>query len=56
MRIPNAERAVIVENKVRNYLLNVDHEDGGTKAMLLISMGYVAEEWAGWLPTFASSI
>jgi hypothetical protein len=45
MRIPQANSAVIQQEKLCNYLLNADHERGGSKARLLISMGYSADNW-----------
>ncbi|MHB8898707.1 MAG: DUF6883 domain-containing protein [Thermoguttaceae bacterium] len=32
MAIPNAEQAVVTAEKVRDYLLNLEHPDGGSKA------------------------
>jgi hypothetical protein len=46
MKIPNAERALIAPEKLRDYLLNVAHERGGTKARLLIALGYARQEWS----------
>ena len=45
MKIPNAENPVIAEDKLRNYLLNSAHPRGGSKAKLLLAMGYRAENW-----------
>jgi len=45
MRIPNADRAVIEHQKIVLYLLNPDHPDGGSKARLLLSLGYSASNW-----------
>lgn len=45
MKIPNADRAVIATDKICEYLLNVDHEWGGSKARLLVSMGYSVDDW-----------
>lgn len=45
MKIPNADRAVIAEDKLRDYLLNVEHHHGASKARLLHSMGYRPEGW-----------
>jgi hypothetical protein len=44
MKVPNADRAVIAREKLRDYLLNPMHRRGGPKARLLISLGYHAEE------------
>jgi hypothetical protein len=45
MKIPNAERAVIAEEKLCKYLLNAEHRRGGSKARLLLRMGYTMEGW-----------
>ena len=45
MPIPNSERAVVTDEKVRDYLLNLDHPDGGSKAVWFHSLGYVRDDW-----------
>jgi len=45
MRIPNAEKAIITPEKLRDYLLNLNHRRGSAKARLLISCGYRADAW-----------
>ena len=45
MKLPNHERAVIAPEKLRDYLLNVAHKRGGTKAKLLARFGYTASNW-----------
>lgn len=45
MKIPNAEHAVIAEEKIRGYLLNIRHTRGGSKAVLLLSFGYKPARW-----------
>lgn len=45
MSIPDAERAIIEPEKVRDYLLNLEHPDGGSKAVWFYSLGYVRDEW-----------
>jgi hypothetical protein len=45
VKIPNADNAVIAEDKLRGYLLNVTHRRGGPKARLLVSMGYAPDDW-----------
>ena len=45
MKVPNADKAVIAVEKLRDYLLNVDHQRGGSKAMILVAMGYSPDEW-----------
>lgn len=46
MKIPNAERAIITQEKITLYLLNVEHKRGGSKAVLLTSFGYTADDWS----------
>ncbi len=43
MKLPNAERAFIATDKLEKYLLNIEHERGGSKAQLLIEFGYRRE-------------
>jgi hypothetical protein len=45
MRIPNADKAIIAPEKLRDYLLNPDHRRGSSKARLLLASGYRTEEW-----------
>ncbi len=45
MRLPNAENAIIEVAKLRDYLLDIDHIDGGPKANLLLSMGFQRGQW-----------
>jgi len=45
MGIPNAHLATIAAEKLRDYLLNAEHERGGSKARLLLSLGYRRIEW-----------
>jgi hypothetical protein len=40
VRIPNADLAIIAIEKLRDYLLDPEHPAGGSKAVLLITMGY----------------
>ncbi len=42
MRIPGAEHATISREKIVQYLLNVDHPDGGSKAAVLAHAGFSA--------------
>ena len=45
MPIPNAKLAVAEIAKVRDYLLNRDHPDGGSKAAWFYSLGYTRDNW-----------
>jgi len=40
MPIPSSEHAYVDEEKVRNYILNLNHSDGGSKAIWFQSLGY----------------
>ncbi len=44
-RLPNAERALVEERRVREYLLNVQHESGGPKARFFIAHGFASDTW-----------
>ena len=45
MPIPNAEQAIVSREKVYDYLLNLDHPDGGSKALWFRSLGYEQPNW-----------
>ena len=45
MSIPGAEIATVTRDKVYGYLLNVDHPDGGSKAIWFQRLGYERENW-----------
>ena len=45
MKVPNAQNAVIEKEKTSSYLLNLEHKRGGSKAVLLYSLGYAADLW-----------
>lgn len=46
MRLPNAERAVIDPEKLRNYCLNLQHPRGKNKARVFASaLGIMADDW-----------
>ena len=45
MKIPKADKAVIAKDKLCEYLLNPVHRRGSSKAKLLLSMGYSADDW-----------
>jgi hypothetical protein len=42
MRIPNADHAIIAEEKIVQYLLNLEHVDGASKARVLAHAGFHA--------------
>jgi hypothetical protein len=45
MKLPNAERAVVSERKLTQYLLNPAHPAGGSKAWFFLRFGFTAAEW-----------
>ena len=45
MRLPNAEKAVIQSEKLRDYLLSPEHPLGRFKAAFFASLGYTRDDW-----------
>jgi len=45
MRIPNANKAVIDSEKLRNYILSPIHPVGRLKATFFKKLGYSTENW-----------
>jgi uncharacterized protein DUF6883 len=45
MQLPNHTLAVIAQEKLTDYLLNIGHRRGGTKARLLAQFGYTVQNW-----------
>ena len=45
MKLPNADRAVISEANLRDYLLNEGHPDNRGKARVLRALGYTQANW-----------
>ncbi|MFM8733699.1 MAG: DUF6883 domain-containing protein [Pirellulales bacterium] len=45
MPIPNVTAANVAAQKVRDYLLNPEHPDGGSKAAWFHSLGYARDRW-----------
>ena len=45
MPFPDAEHAVVAEEKVRDYLLNPNHPVGGPKTKWFASLGYTIDNW-----------
>jgi hypothetical protein len=45
MLIPNAAKAIIAPEKLRDYLLNPAHRRSATKAKFLLACGYRADAW-----------
>ena len=47
-RLPNAERVLVEQRRVREYLLNREHESGGSKARFFIAHGFGSGAWELW--------
>lgn len=45
MRLPNADRAIVDDAKVRDYLLSPDHRDGHSKARFFGALGFTRDGW-----------
>jgi len=45
MLIPNADKAIIAPEKLRDYLLNPAHRRGSIKAPILLACEYRADAW-----------
>lgn len=45
MKLPNRERAVIPEGKLRDYLLSPSHQHGRHKAFFFRRFGFTQERW-----------
>jgi hypothetical protein len=47
VKIPNSDRAIIEQSKITGYLLNIEHERGGSKAKKLSDFGRLV-----WIPLY----
>ncbi len=45
MAFPDAEHAIVAEEKIRDYLLNAGHPVGSPKAVWFESIGYTIDNW-----------
>ena len=45
MKLPNADQAVVEQEKIVEYLLNLQHRFGGSKARFFGQFGFSPEEW-----------
>ena len=45
MKLPNADRAIVPEAKLRDYLLSPWHREGKSKARLFRALGYSQDNW-----------
>lgn len=44
-RLPNAEKAIIEPEKLRDYILSPTHPAGQSKAAVFLKLGYSYESW-----------
>lgn len=44
-KLPNFLKSHAPESKIRDYLLNLSHPDGQTKARFFLSFGFTIEHW-----------
>lgn len=44
-RLPNADRAIVPEAKIRRYLLDLTSEHGQSKARFFLAFGFTMEAW-----------
>lgn len=44
--LPNGNRAMVPDSKIRDYLLNPNHPDNGGKAAFFNAFGFTAQGWA----------
>jgi len=49
MKLPNSQKAVVDERKVREYLLSSSHPVGRFRATFSGSIGFPAESWPGFV-------
>ena len=45
MTVPHIERAVVLEEKITLYLLNLDHDKGRSKAIFFLGVGFTIPAW-----------
>jgi hypothetical protein len=45
MQLPNTENAFVSEEKLTQYLLNLAHDEGGSKARFFLRFGFSIAEW-----------
>src|SRR5258706_11810323 len=45
VRLPNADRAVVEDAKVRDYLLSPTHPVGRFKSVFFIALGFSVDQW-----------
>ena len=45
MKLPNAQRALVEQEKIVEYLLNLAHPDNGGKASFFQALGFNRNDW-----------
>lgn len=45
MKLPNVEEAIVPRRKAEDYLLNLEHPDGGSKARFFVRFGFQRSAW-----------
>jgi hypothetical protein len=45
MKLPQLNELIVEREKIRDYLLNLDHRYGATKAKFFIALGFTVEAW-----------
>jgi len=43
--LPNSDRAIVEERRIRDYLLNPGHPNGGPKARFFTARGFAPNAW-----------
>ena len=51
LRLPNSEQAWVPQEKVTDYLLLPEHEQGGNKAEFFLKSGFTIERWEDFADT-----
>ena len=49
MKLPNGQKAIVDERKIREYLLSPSHPVGRFKAKFFASIGFTLEGWPGFV-------
>jgi hypothetical protein len=45
MKLPNADQAVVSQQKITDYLLSLTHRDGQSKARFFLRFGFAPAQW-----------
>ncbi len=45
MKLPNLEKAFVPPNKITQYLLDTNHDEGRGKALFFLHVGFTVAEW-----------